>query len=44
MYVCILYIFIVFTLEYKTSNDDNNESFEMFYQKYQDQVYNIIFK
>lgn len=39
-----MYIFIAFTLEHKTSDVDNNESFEMFYRKYQEQVYNIVFK
>lgn len=38
MYICIIvYVFIAFTLDHKT-NDIDSESFEMFYQKYQEQV------
>lgn len=38
MYVPIVYVFIAFTLERKTSDVKNDESFEIFYLKYQEQV------
>lgn len=37
MYVCV-YVFIALTLEHKSSDVNDDESFEMFYQKYKDQV------
>lgn len=39
MYV---YVFIDFTLEHKINDVDNEKSFELFYQKYLEQVIIII--
>jgi len=42
IYVCIVYLFINFTLEHKMNDVDNEKSFELFYQKYLEQVIIII--